>query len=70
IDPRCPPNEVYSKCETHCGSDGNHLGTATVCPDVCIHDCVCKPGFVRGRHGSCIKPRHYSTSNDVQELQQ
>ncbi|KAF8773178.1 hypothetical protein HNY73_015858 [Argiope bruennichi] len=53
IDPRCPPNEEYRKCDN----------------TVCILECVCKAGFVRGRHGSCVKPQKILTSSDEQKFQ-
>lgn len=49
--------EIYTDCGTACPKTcSNYNQTGTVCNDLCVPGCFCKPGLVRDSTGNCIAP--------------
>ncbi|XP_054715016.1 venom peptide SjAPI-like isoform X2 [Uloborus diversus] len=59
-DRRCPEkNEYFSTCGSACPDNcWNYDDKARPCIALCVEGCFCKPGYVIGPEGDCIRPRH------------
>ncbi|XP_077312159.1 serine protease inhibitor swm-1-like [Lithobates pipiens] len=44
-DGKCPPDQVYEKCQSACYSPCGPRRLGQICTQQCITGCFCKPGF-------------------------
>ncbi|KAF9287786.1 hypothetical protein BGZ68_001257 [Mortierella alpina] len=49
----CKVYEVFSRCSGHCDLTCENPKVA-ICNKMCVEGCICKPGLVRAKDGSCI----------------
>ncbi|KAF9560768.1 hypothetical protein EC968_006054 [Mortierella alpina] len=49
----CKAYEVFSPCSAHC-EPTCESPQSFVCTKLCVKGCICRPGLVRAKNGSCI----------------
>ncbi|GBM98796.1 Zonadhesin [Araneus ventricosus] len=67
----CGENEHYDECGSACPPSCADPIPMHPCLSVCVKGCFCKPGFIRGPTGKCVRPETCPTiCQENEEFQQ